>query len=333
MRVKNDKSASGGIRMLFEDLENVNNKITNNQDYIVFEHKIDKLMEFLDLLSALISETGKTAICITNRKMHIFQPQLIDSSIRTLNSIKHCCMFGSLSDANLLVRKYRDDLMLFLYILEVLNNRKVLNTKQMEYVFKEGINIDTFVKAIEIGTNNLISGYLKSDDDISVDAWFDNNVKELSQAQKKKLCIQNYLNYLENNKVIKKMLKEYHLKNDWENIRRKLNDYVHNNGQTYMQANIMCEPDLCLKNCLDEITMRLDFVTAFFLILLILIDSSMIQSTDYIDYLDCGQTPPEDSQYIIAPFIQEFIDTYINEIHPELKGFLKYNNKYGMVID
>lgn len=30
-------------------------------------------------------------------------------------------------------------------------------------------------------------------------------------------------------------------------------------------------------------------------------------STDYVDFLDCGYTPSEESQYWVAPFIKNFI--------------------------
>ena len=78
---------------------------------------------------------------------------------------------------------------------------------------------------------------------------------------------------------------------------------------------------------------RLDFVTCFFLVLLILVKPNLIGSTDYIDYFDIGVEPPDNSQYWIAPFVQEFIEEYVSKINSELKVFPKYNNKYGMLID
>ena len=319
--------------MIFSDLKNNRNGIVNSQHYINFVHKINKLMEFLYMLSCLISETGQVTICITRNKMHMFQPDLIDSSVKTLNSIKCCCMYGSFSDANILVRKFRDDLMLYLYILNVLSSRKSIDTEQVEKAFGDKIDNDKFIKIVEIALNNEIKGCMKNDDDILVDAWFDDNVYNLSRSQQKKLSINNYINYLEIDKSIAEILQKHNLKELWENIRRKLNSYTHNNGQSYTQDNIILDQDVNMKNLFTDIISRLDFLTSFFLILLILIKPSIIQSSDYIDYLDAGLTPIEGSQYKIAPFIQKFIDEYINKIHPELKVFLRDNNKYGMLID
>lgn len=290
--------------MLFLALKQNCNSILKSDSYIDFENKINILMDFLDSFSGLFVQSGQTIICMTSNKTHLFQTHLIDSSVKTLNNIKYCCLSGSFADANALVRKFRDDLMLFLYILEVLNNREDISEK-----------------------------YIKNDDDICIDAWFDDNVKKLFKSQKEKLCITNYLNYFKKNKSIKKILEEYNLEDNWKNIHRKLNDYTHNNGQSYTRDNIMSDQSANIKKCFDEIIMRLDFMTSLFLILLIMISPSMIQSLDYMDHLECELTPLEGSQYNIAPFVQEFIDEYINKINLDLKVYLKHNNKYGMLID
>ena len=66
---------------------------------------------------------------------------------------------------------------------------------------------------------------------------------------------------------------------------------------------------------------------------MILIKPSLIMADVHIDYLDCGEEPPEGSQYWVAPFAQQYIDDYIVKLNPDLKAFLKYNNKYGMKIE
>lgn len=64
-----------------------------------------------------------------------------------------------------------------------------------------------------------------------------------------------------------------------------------------------------------------------------MVDSTLISSTDYINHLDCNLEPPEDSQYFIASFIQDFIDSKVSKLHPELKQYLKDNNINGMKIE
>ena len=41
-------------------------------------------------------------------------------------------------------------------------------------------------------------------------------------------------------------------------------------------------------------------------------------SSDYVDYLDVGMTPEEDSQYWVAPFIQEVYTEIIKKYRPDI---------------
>ena len=43
-----------------------------------------------------------------------------------------------------------------------------------------------------------------------------------------------------------------------------------------------------------------------------------MMSSDYLDYLDIGQTPPEDSQYRVAPFVQNIFDNIIKVYRNDL---------------
>lgn len=67
------------------------------------------------------------------------------------------------------------------------------------------------------------------------------------------------------------------------------------------------------------------YITVTFLFLLILCSPLSIMSTDYIDFLDFRENPPEDSQYWVAPFIEEFISKNINLIDENCHRYLKEN--------
>ncbi len=324
---------AGRFKYSVSDLEQIKFCITKSDVYIKFKDKNYKLMEFFDSLSTLISISGHVTTCMSDTKIHFLQTDLIDSTVKTLNNIDHCCMFGSFSDANALIRKFRDDLVLFLYIIDVLNNRNCLSDEQIKELIGDGMDVDKFIKMVELTLNIEVSGCLKTDEDKCIDAWFDDNVYSLSNQQRRKLFFENYMTYLKNNVSINEVIKKYNLESEWESIRKKLNDYTHNNGRTFTRHNLIEIDSPDIMNCFNEIISRLEFIAAFFMILLIFIDPIMIGSTDYLDYLDCDLTPPDDSQYQIAPFVQDFIDEYINKLNPELKVFLKYNNKYGMLIN
>lgn len=309
------------------DLDRTREYLIHNQCYTDFEIEMGKLIDFLNDLSIHVSNVGRICITSSNRT-YIFQTLLIDSAVKTLNSVKQCCSFAGFSDANILTRKYRDDLMLHLYILEVLNNRKVLTDAQQKDM-EENFDCDKFVKFVELGLYNTINGITKNSHDFIVDAWFEDKITNEQQ-----LSIKRYMKYFKENESIAKMLNEYKLENEWNAIRTKLNDYTHNNGQAHTRDNVLPDNDLKTINTrLIEILTSLKYITSVFLMLLILIDPLMIQSSEYIDYRECELEPPEDCQYNVAPFILDFLNEYVNTINPELKAFLRHNNKYGMLIE
>ena len=56
-----------------------------------------------------------------------------------------------------------------------------------------------------------------------------------------------------------------------------------------------------------------------------------MMSSDYVDNLDCGLTPEEDSQYFVAPFVQEVFDAVIKKNRMDLAEAIK--NKTLMKLD
>lgn len=138
---------------------------------------------------------------------------------------------------------------------------------------------------------------------------------------------------LKQNDNITHILTEYKLNEYWEALRKRLNNYVHNNGASFSRHNHILIEDKNLGTHLKNISIRTTYISSFFLVVLLMIESSLISATDYIDHLDCNMKPPEDSQYFIANFVQDFIDRKISTIHPELKKYLKDNNIHGMKIE
>jgi len=48
-----------------------------------------------------------------------------------------------------------------------------------------------------------------------------------------------------------------------------------------------------------------------------------MMSSDYRDYMECGLTPPEDSEYWVAPFIQNIFDKIIKPHQPQIAEIIK----------
>ncbi len=48
-------------------------------------------------------------------------------------------------------------------------------------------------------------------------------------------------------------------------------------------------------------------------------------SNDYLDHLECGMTPPEDSQYWVAPFVQSVFTNILDNERPDIGSTILKN--------
>jgi len=302
-------------------------QINETEEYKKFSEEFDYLIDFFEGYSELIFMNGRIISFIADKNIYTLKANIIDSSIQTLKSIKLCCSIGSFSDANTLIRKLRDDLILYVYILNIIGLRKPFvedDTPQ----FKIEMEKEVVESALNLHFNDVLT-----DDEQAVSAWFGNTVKELPRRIRNKLEFENYMNVLKHNENIREILSNYNLQEYWEALRQRLNNYVHNNGTQFVVQNIISARDKYLATHLNNINYRTAYVSSFFLVLLLMVDSSLISSTDYLDHVECNIEPPEGCQYSIAKFVQDFIDIKVSKLHPQLKQYLKDNNNHGMHIE
>lgn len=301
--------------------------IGETEQFKNFSNEFEKNLIFLDDFSSHIKFSGRRIIFLSENKIHFLNQNLIDNSIQTLKSIKLCCSIGSFTDANTLIRKYRDDLILYVFILDVIKKRKPFIESDIE-------NLD--IKNVENFTSTFSNIRFNPDlteNEQAVKAWLTNRVLELPRNIKFRLSFENYMKSLKQNINVEEILDNYKLQEYWETLRNRLNNYVHNNGNQFTSHNLITSNNENLDIFLKNVNIRTSYITTFFLILITMIDSTLFSSSDYSDYLDCGLEPPEDCQYEISNFIQNYIDKEVVKLHPELKQYLIDNNSYGMKIN
>jgi hypothetical protein len=49
----------------------------------------------------------------------------------------------------------------------------------------------------------------------------------------------------------------------------------------------------------------------------------LVMASDYLDYLECDLTPPENSQYWVAPFVIDTYDKTIRKKFPKLDKLIQ----------
>lgn len=111
----------------------------------------------------------------------------------------------------------------------------------------------------------------------------------------------------------------------YKEMRNRCNDHIHYN---FYQNLLLNDSQIHLKGRVKALNrFQNDLIAIFnqhFSYLFYLNEHYMI-SSDYVDYLDMGMTPVENSQYWVASFIRDAFDKYIKVYRPDIAHEIKSN--------
>ena len=220
---------------------------------------------------------------------HTFSLQMISTASElTAGSIISCCESGCIADAYSLLRKYRDDMFFYLYIV----------------VYDTYSKLDQKSSAIDQMKTN-------------IERWINNDLNDLH--------IGIVLQAIGKSPRTKFAVQKYNLKLYFDALWDKLNNYVHSNGVAFYNRNVNSYQGQALQKQLEALLEDMRSITITFLFLLTLLSPLSIMSTDYIDYLDCNAIPPEGSQYWVAPFVNKFFRDNLIMIDKSCLEYLREN--------
>jgi len=109
----------------------------------------------------------------------------------------------------------------------------------------------------------------------------------------------------------------------YKKLRDRCNSHTHYNFFAHLIAN---DNEIVMRyrgRSLSRLLVDVRDVLVFHLGCLFHIRQHYMASSDYADYMDCGMTPVTDSQYWVAPFIQDFFTRIIVQHRPELATVIK----------
>lgn len=111
----------------------------------------------------------------------------------------------------------------------------------------------------------------------------------------------------------------------YKDIRDRCNDHTHYNyyDNLMLNDNQIYSPDRLM--ALHTISSDLELIIIQHLAYIFSINDHYMMSSDYTDSLVIGVTPEEDSQYWIAPFVQDMFDKLIKTKRPDVAEQLKGN--------
>lgn len=246
------------------------------------------------------------------------------SICKTLETIDFCCHRNAYSDAYTLIRKIRDDLMQYLFVLNVIQNKHGLTDEECK---EFQLDPESMMKMIALDISILISGERKTEAEHAMEKWIYNILENSENAKDRKefFDTSKYRAYLVSNNEKVKYVFENFLVNKWKREDRKLNNYVHTNGIKYLTDNYVYQYEKEKKD--KELIETLQNISDIFLSLLAIIDSIKFHSSDYVDALEMDMEPLEGSQYWVCPVIVEYMNDRFDK---ELLRYIQENEGHGI---
>lgn len=133
--------------------------------------------------------------------------------------------------------------------------------------------------------------------------------------------------YIQKSMKLNELTKILYKDDRYKKIRNRCNDHTHYN---FYQNALLNDNEIFLKNrvkALDIFEHDLEQLFILHLTYIFYLNGHYMMSSDYMDYMDMKMTPPKDSQYHVAPFVQEAFNNFVKEKRPDLAKIIKRNTK------
>ncbi len=129
--------------------------------------------------------------------------------------------------------------------------------------------------------------------------------------------------YLKSSLILSEINELIDLDQRYEGIRSRCNDNMHYN---FFSLILLNDGRIHLKERSQHLEqLRRDVRDVFILNIayILIINEYYMVSSDYLDHLEAGMEPPENSQHWVAPFIQEMVNKVLLEERPDILELLK----------
>jgi hypothetical protein len=149
------------------------------------------------------------------------------------------------------------------------------------------------------------------DEHFDIDNFVVEKIENWLKGKEQLPNIRDMNNYIRKSEKVTNIYKLLHKDKRYSSLRNRCNDHTHYNFYYNVLLN---DNKVYLENrlaVLNRFSKDLEDIFILHLSYLFYINEQYMMSSDYIDSLDCGVAPEKDSQYSVAPFIQEIFDSVI----------------------
>lgn len=158
---------------------------------------------------------------------------------------------------------------------------------------------------------------------LNIENYFENKITNWLDGKEKLPEYGPMMQTIKNFKKLDTINLLLHEKNKYKELREKCNDHVHYN----FFDNVLLNDNEIYNNkrvfVLNVLSQDLKDVFILHFVYTFAINGHYMASSDHLDFLEIEQTPPEDSQYWVAPFVQRTFDSLIKPNRPDLAKELK----------
>lgn len=200
----------------------------------------------------------------------------------TLDSVKNLLKIARINDAFVLIRKIFDDILTEIYLDITLKDKFDIN---------KGLYVE------------------------EVQKWIDSSFRIPS--------VKKILKAIKKSPQTKGLYPFFGWDTYLEHNRKLLDDCVHANkySSVLLNCNTVCLDGRREKQ-LDNISIMLNQLMMIQVSFIFYLNPAYMMASDYMDYLEVGENPPNGSDQWVAPFAQNAFDSYVKR-HPKLAEFIK----------
>jgi hypothetical protein len=112
----------------------------------------------------------------------------------------------------------------------------------------------------------------------------------------------------------------------YKKIRERCNNHTHYN---FYKAVLLNDSNLYLKNrgkLLDQLSHDVRDIFIYHIAFVFFLNGHYMMSSDYVDAMECGMTPEEDSQYWVASFVQRAFSEVLSAHRNDVAVVIKDNS-------
>lgn len=152
----------------------------------------------------------------------------------------------------------------------------------------------------------------------SIDNYIVEKVNNWLHGKEKRPEYRIMSQYIKKSRVLEAINNLIYVNELYKNVRERCNAHTHYN---YFKNILLNDSEVYLKerSCiLDELLEDVRSIFILHLSYICTICQHYMMSSDYLDHLECGMTPPEDSQYWVSPFFQNAFSKILMKERPDI---------------